>query len=175
MRFVDELLRVVEGGKQFGLETLEVAERLVELGEDGFLTFYQALFGSGFLGFEPSVFLKQQGMNVFTKAKVSDKYVARFHSQKVANRERLVKGRISGLGKSNRVRRGQANGLPRLDSQTIGGLPNAASILQLFPSPLGHPENILEVFVFDNALGGGRAPLVNFVANLLIGFDGLYV
>ncbi len=72
MGLVDELLRVVEGGKQFWLKALEVAERLVELGEDGFLTFYQALFGSGLLGLEPSVFLKQQGMNVFTKAKVPD-------------------------------------------------------------------------------------------------------
>lgn len=86
MGLVDELLGVVEGGEQFGLEALEVAERLVELGEDGFLTFYQALFGSGVLGLEPSVFLKQEGVDVFTKAKVSDKYVARFHSQKVANR-----------------------------------------------------------------------------------------
>ena len=175
MRLVDEFLRVVEGGEQFGLKALEVAEGLVELGEDGFLAFYQALIGSGLLCLEPSVFLKEQGMNVFTQAKVSDKYVARFHSQKVANRGRSVKGRISGLGKSIRVRRGQANGLPRLDTQTIGGLPNAASVLQLLPSPLGHAENILEVFVFDNAFGGGRAPLVNFVANLLIGFDCLYV
>ena len=175
MRFVDELLRVVEGGKQFGLKAFEVAKGLVELREEGFLTFYQALFGGGLLCLEPSVFLKQQGMNVFTKAKVPDKYVARFHSQKVANRERSVKGRISGLGKTIGVRRGQANGLPRLDTQTIGGLPDAAGVLQLLPSPLGHAENILEVFVFDNALGGGRAPLINFVANLLIGFDGLYV
>jgi len=80
VRLVDELLRVVEGGKQFGLKALEVAEGLVELGEDGFLTFYQALFGSGLLCLEPSVFLKQEGVNVFTKAKVSDKYVARFHA-----------------------------------------------------------------------------------------------
>ncbi len=86
MRLVDEFLRVVEGGKQFGLKALEVAEGLVELGEDGFLAFYQALLGGGLLCLEPSVFLKQQGMNVFTKAKVSDKYVARFHSQMVAKR-----------------------------------------------------------------------------------------
>ena len=80
MRLVDEFLRVVEGGKQFRLKALEVAKGLVELGEDGFLTFDQALFGGGLLRLEPSVFLKQQGMNVFTKAKVSDKYVARFHA-----------------------------------------------------------------------------------------------
>ena len=80
MRLVDELLRVVEGGKQFGLQPLEVAEGLVELGEDGFLAFDQALLGGGLLCLEPSVFLKQQGMNVFTKAKVSDKYVAGFHA-----------------------------------------------------------------------------------------------
>lgn len=67
MGLVDELLRVVEGGKQFWLKALEVAERLVELGEDGFLTFYQALFGGGLLCLEPSVFLKQEGVNLFTK------------------------------------------------------------------------------------------------------------
>jgi len=86
VRLVDEFLRVVEGGEQFGLQVLEVAERLVELGEEGFLTFYQALIGSGLLGLEPSVFLKQQGVNIFTKAKVSDQYIARFHSQMVAKR-----------------------------------------------------------------------------------------
>jgi hypothetical protein len=86
VRLVDEFLRVVEGGEQFGLQVLEVAERLVELGQEGFLTFYQAVIGSGLLGLEPSVFLKQQGVNIFTKAKVSDQYIARFHSQMVAKR-----------------------------------------------------------------------------------------
>ena len=86
MRLVDEFLRVVEGGEQFGLQVLEVAERLVELGQEGFLTFYQAVIGSGLLGLEPSVFLKQQGVNIFTQAKVSDQYIARFHSQMVTKR-----------------------------------------------------------------------------------------
>lgn len=86
MGLVDELLGVVEGGEQFGLQALEVTEGLVELGQEGFLTFYQAVIGSGLLGLEPSVFLKQQGVNIFTKAKVSDQYIARFHSQMVAKR-----------------------------------------------------------------------------------------
>jgi hypothetical protein len=67
VRLVDEFLRVVERRKQFGLQALEVAERLVELGEDGFLAFHQALLGGGLLCLEPSVFLKQEGVNLFTK------------------------------------------------------------------------------------------------------------